>query len=119
MRSVSLLASITQGVELSSTVFRSALRSSIDTSVESLRSLEFHSFNASAISEHVRRIPSATAAENIAAEAANALSESSLRNPGSAVATYHTGFSQNCSVTRASEGISGSCMVNVVESGEM
>ena len=119
MRSVCDCASITHGVELRSTVFKSAFRSSIDTRVESFLSDSFHILMASAIDGSVRRMPSATAAEKMAAEADRALSPISFLMPGRAVTTYQTGFSQNCSVTRASLGILGSFMLNSDASGCM
>ena len=63
-------------------------------SVESLRSEVLHCSRAEAMAGSVFIMPSAIAVEKSSAEADSASSASSLRSPGSAVTTYHTGLSQ-------------------------
>ena len=76
MRSVSLRASSIHGVALSSTVFNSSLRSSMEESISEEPSPTLHSFRASAIAGLSRNRPEATAAENMARAASGAVDDS-------------------------------------------
>ena len=100
MRSESERPAATQGVALSRAIFRSSLRSSIDTRVES-SGLSSHWRIALPMAGLSFMMPRATAAENNAASAELADSSSRVRRPGRADTTVQAGFSQNVSDMRA------------------